>query len=104
MEKVVGTHSSRRKELYIIKNKEKDPTRNNLLNISTKKYRTKYAESMIDFIKKVGLYKDTLKIIPCHKFHCMFFGNYIALKLFYVFVAHNPGTTFLANLYHFETY
>ena len=50
--------------------------------ISTKEYRTTYAESMIDFTTKDGVYEDTLTRILCHKFHCKFLGNYIALKNF----------------------
>ena len=59
---------------------------------------------MIDFVKKGGVYKDTPKRILCHKFHCKFLGNDIALKMFRKFVARNPGTTLLTNRDYYERY
>ena len=97
LEQVFGTRSWRCTECDIMKKEEKYATRKKLANTYTKKYREKYAESMIYLIKKGGLYEDTLKRILCHKFHHKFLGNDIDLKMFHNCFASNHGTTLLTN-------
>ena len=59
---------------------------------------------MIDFIKKYGVHKDTLRRILCHKLHCNFPGIYIGLKTICGFFASNSATTLLRNRDHYDRY
>ncbi|KAL7554297.1 hypothetical protein ACHAWF_018122 [Thalassiosira exigua] len=82
---------------------EKRPTKKSA-KINSKKCRSYNRKPMREFVKKGGIYESKLKMYQLHRWHRIFLGKDVALKMFREHVINNPGTHLLTNRDHSERY
>ena len=72
--------------------------------IGTKNFRTLFTTTLREFVAVDGPYHKMLKEYRKHRWHRVFLGKDVALKMYRDLVESNPGKYLLTNRDHSERY